>query len=134
MIAYFLEYSTGADSGSVSGHRQAWEVGVLHRDVSAGNILISERPEKRLRGFLHDFDYSSMTKEIPPPLDDSDPRADPLLRMADACDDDDLKERTVCACFLHITSHWLMTFATGHVLLHVVRAPRGRGLHPFRPS
>ncbi|TBU46964.1 hypothetical protein BD309DRAFT_831662, partial [Dichomitus squalens] len=43
---------------AIEGHREAWEVGVLHRDVSTGNILISERPEERLRGFLHDFDYS----------------------------------------------------------------------------
>ncbi|EJF59159.1 hypothetical protein DICSQDRAFT_89632, partial [Dichomitus squalens LYAD-421 SS1] len=83
-----------ATRDAIEGHREAWEVGVLHRDVSTGNILISERAEERFRGFLHDFDYSSMTKEMPPPLDDSDPCTDPLLCMAEVCDDDDLKERT----------------------------------------
>ncbi|TBU27779.1 hypothetical protein BD311DRAFT_865880 [Dichomitus squalens] len=79
---------------AIEGHREAWDVGVLHRDVSTGNVLIAERPEERLRGFLHDFDYSSMTKDIPPPLDSSDTLTDPRLRMAEAGDDDDLKERT----------------------------------------
>ncbi|EJF60817.1 hypothetical protein DICSQDRAFT_43116, partial [Dichomitus squalens LYAD-421 SS1] len=43
---------------AMKAHRRAWEVGVSHRDVSTGNVLISERPEDRLRGFLRDFDYS----------------------------------------------------------------------------
>ncbi|TBU46962.1 hypothetical protein BD309DRAFT_857048 [Dichomitus squalens] len=83
----------GAVRDAIEGHRQAWEVGVLHRDVSAGNVLISEQPADRLRGFLHDFDYSSMTKGVPPPLNESS-STEPLLRMGEACDEEDLKERT----------------------------------------
>lgn len=45
----------------------AWEqAGVLHRDISLGNILISDDPaDDGCQGFIHDFDYSSMTK-LPP--------------------------------------------------------------------
>ncbi|EMD37064.1 hypothetical protein CERSUDRAFT_124042 [Gelatoporia subvermispora B] len=44
---------------AVIGHKNAWEAGVLHRDVSAGNILIVEdHVQKPFRGFLNDFDYS----------------------------------------------------------------------------
>lgn len=61
-----------------------------------GNVLISERPENRLRGFLHDFDYSWMTKEVPPPLDAGDsPFTDPLLRVSEDLSNEDLKEQTV---------------------------------------
>ncbi|KAI9069519.1 hypothetical protein FKP32DRAFT_1559561, partial [Trametes sanguinea] len=47
---------------AIEGHRIAWEKAkVLHRDVSLGNILIADDPsEGSHRGFLHDFDYSSM--------------------------------------------------------------------------
>ncbi|KAI0636323.1 hypothetical protein C8Q77DRAFT_1052469 [Trametes polyzona] len=50
---------------AIIGHRQAWETaGVLHRDVSLGNILILDNNNdvdaKPFVGFLHDFDYSSM--------------------------------------------------------------------------
>ncbi|CDO74738.1 hypothetical protein BN946_scf184812.g2 [Trametes cinnabarina] len=47
---------------AIKGHQTAWvEAQVLHRDVSVGNILISDDPsEDSHRGFLHDFDYSSM--------------------------------------------------------------------------
>ncbi|KAI0788266.1 hypothetical protein C8Q74DRAFT_1367019 [Fomes fomentarius] len=52
---------------AVRGHKLAWEkAGVLHRDVSLGNIFIVDGDdERRFVGFLHDFDYSSMT-EVPP--------------------------------------------------------------------
>ena len=40
--------------------------GILHRDVSVGNILIVDRPEPdSFTGFIHDFDRSSMT-DAPP--------------------------------------------------------------------
>ncbi|RPD54991.1 hypothetical protein L226DRAFT_575346 [Lentinus tigrinus ALCF2SS1-7] len=50
-------------SDAIRGHRLAWEkAGILHRDVSLGNILIVDEPnEAGYVGFLHDFDYSSMT-------------------------------------------------------------------------
>ncbi|OSC97847.1 hypothetical protein PYCCODRAFT_1398059 [Trametes coccinea BRFM310] len=47
---------------AIEGHRIAWErANVLHRDVSLGNILIADdAPDGSHRGFLHDWDYSSM--------------------------------------------------------------------------
>ncbi|KAI0750224.1 hypothetical protein C8Q80DRAFT_1253760 [Daedaleopsis nitida] len=49
---------------AIIGHKQAYELaGILHRDVSVGNILIVDDPEPghSYTGFLHDFDYSSGT-------------------------------------------------------------------------
>ncbi|KAJ3001105.1 hypothetical protein NUW54_g6644 [Trametes sanguinea] len=54
---------------AVIGHQQAWlRAGILHRDVSVGNILIVDEPGEEapsICGFLHDFDYSSMTPLTP---------------------------------------------------------------------
>ena len=66
----------------LKGHRQAWEAGILHQDISVGNILISEHPQDRMRGFLLDFDYSSMTKE-PSELDAEFPLVNPLTQIAE---------------------------------------------------
>ena len=67
------------------GHRLACvKGGVLHRDVSVGNILIVDKPERaRFKGFIHDFDYSSMEEDLPDLLEDSGDPDDPL------CDDDE---------------------------------------------
>ena len=50
-----------------SGHQLACdEAGILHRDISVGNILIVDNPgSSQFTGFIHDFDYSSMEEEIP---------------------------------------------------------------------
>ncbi|OBZ70522.1 hypothetical protein A0H81_09098 [Grifola frondosa] len=49
--------------GCMAGHRLALEAGVLHRDVSVGNVMIAlDRP---FEGFIHDFDYSSFVTEDP---------------------------------------------------------------------
>ncbi|RPD69692.1 hypothetical protein L226DRAFT_526400 [Lentinus tigrinus ALCF2SS1-7] len=55
---------------TLAGHRLAWEkAGLLHRDISLGNILIVVEPNKAgFVGFLHDFDYSSMTEPAPDDL------------------------------------------------------------------
>ncbi|KAI0648622.1 hypothetical protein C8Q79DRAFT_904359 [Trametes meyenii] len=53
---------------AIRGHRLAMERGgILHRDVSSGNILIVDRPRRNhpCTGILHDFDYSSMTLSPP---------------------------------------------------------------------
>ncbi|KAI0761571.1 hypothetical protein BD413DRAFT_616947 [Trametes elegans] len=54
---------------ALEGHRLAWEYGgVLHKDVSSGNILIvvRRRPgRKPSRGIIHDFDYSAMLAKAP---------------------------------------------------------------------
>ena len=57
-------------------------VGVLHKDISVGNVLLSEHPTNGLRGFILDFDYSSMTKELPA-LEDGLALAGPLTRTAE---------------------------------------------------
>ncbi|KAJ7091938.1 hypothetical protein B0H15DRAFT_906019 [Mycena belliarum] len=45
---------------AIRGHQTAFEAGVLHRDVSVGNIHISETD---FLGFLHDWDCSEFTPE-----------------------------------------------------------------------
>ncbi len=49
------------------GHKLAFEkAGVLHRDMSVGNILIVDEAEDgSFVGFIHDFDYSAMTDVAP---------------------------------------------------------------------
>ncbi|KAH9922495.1 uncharacterized protein B0H18DRAFT_1212573 [Fomitopsis serialis] len=47
---------------AIEGHRRAYEAGVLHRDVSRGNIMMGRRPDGTSFGFLHDFDYASNWK------------------------------------------------------------------------
>ncbi|KDQ29963.1 hypothetical protein PLEOSDRAFT_165648 [Pleurotus ostreatus PC15] len=41
---------------AMDAHQQAYELGILHRDISAGNILMTLQPENR-RGFLIDWDH-----------------------------------------------------------------------------
>lgn len=75
--------------------------GVLHRDVSSGNILIVEEPQEHptSKGFLSDYDYSSMTLE--PPGEGTQPASSepPPLRPLELADEfEDVgkrKERTV---------------------------------------
>ncbi|KAI0711842.1 hypothetical protein C8T65DRAFT_807443 [Cerioporus squamosus] len=72
---------------AIEGHRTAWETaGIMHRDVSLGNILISSDPDRK--GFLHDFDYSSM-ESLPP----GHPSAGSTLEGR-ASSDDPRRERT----------------------------------------
>ncbi|KAF7966676.1 hypothetical protein HWV62_37506 [Athelia sp. TMB] len=41
---------------AITGHENALVCGVLHRDISPGNVLMSKRTHAI--GFIHDFDYS----------------------------------------------------------------------------
>ncbi|KAI0668007.1 hypothetical protein C8Q78DRAFT_1051475 [Trametes maxima] len=54
---------------AIKGHRLAISLGgVLHKDVSSGNILIVDRPLPGVQqsyGVLHDYDYSAMTLAPP---------------------------------------------------------------------
>ena len=72
---------------------QAWLVGVLHGDISVRNILLSDDPEEEFRGFLHDYDYSSMTKDAPV-VDPKSPLVDPLQQVAEEIGGEN-RERTV---------------------------------------
>ncbi|TBU27776.1 hypothetical protein BD311DRAFT_788906 [Dichomitus squalens] len=52
----------------IRGHRVAvTRAGILHRDVSVNNILIVDDPAEQgsFTGFIHDFDYSSMSRDFP---------------------------------------------------------------------
>ena len=81
-----------------AGHRTAMtKGGILHRDISVGNILIVDDPSLQdgFCGFIHDFDYSYISREVP--------HGDILTLTTEAADNlllaDDvqelLKERTV---------------------------------------
>ena len=48
----------------VLGHREAFQKGVLHRDVSEGNIMISRDHNVPWKGFIQDFDYSFNWKNL----------------------------------------------------------------------
>ncbi|OSC97843.1 hypothetical protein PYCCODRAFT_1471492, partial [Trametes coccinea BRFM310] len=75
---------------AIEGHRIAWErAKVLHRDVSLGNILIADdAPEGSHRGFLHDWDYSSMG-----PIDaDSQGNAASLMEDDEEISPDNIEE------------------------------------------
>ncbi|EPT03321.1 hypothetical protein FOMPIDRAFT_1046876 [Fomitopsis schrenkii] len=43
---------------AIEGHRLASVKGVVHRDVSEGNVMICRDPGSPLKGFIHDFDHS----------------------------------------------------------------------------
>jgi hypothetical protein len=43
---------------TVIGHRFAFASGVLHRDISSGNVLFTDQVD--CGGFLHDLDYSEV--------------------------------------------------------------------------
>ncbi|KAI0749782.1 hypothetical protein C8Q80DRAFT_1269600 [Daedaleopsis nitida] len=101
---------------AIIGHRLAWEkAGVLHRDVSLGNILIvdEEGGEHSFEGFLHDFDYSAMTPDAASemPVDDLPLPDDPVESNGDGMEtidvgaappDDQRKERTGTYHFMAI--------------------------------
>ncbi|EPS93011.1 hypothetical protein FOMPIDRAFT_1093786, partial [Fomitopsis schrenkii] len=43
---------------AIKGHRQAYEKGVVHHDISEGNVMICRDPGSPFKGFIHDFDFS----------------------------------------------------------------------------
>ena len=69
MIAFAVSIHLRCKSRNLTccvAHSDAFEQGVLHRDISVGNILIVEEPEDgSFVGFIHDFDYSAMTDVAP---------------------------------------------------------------------
>ncbi|KAI0769578.1 hypothetical protein BD413DRAFT_74849 [Trametes elegans] len=68
---------------ALKGHRLAMEYGgILHRDISSGNILIVDRPgsDRKSKGVIHDFDYSSVLRRAP--------RSAPSRRTRKTCPED----------------------------------------------
>ncbi len=115
-----LDFCTGHCDAMAKG-------GILHRDISAGNILIVDDPalQEQFCGFIHDFDYSSMSREVP---------QDDILSLSAAAVSrlllaDDiygfLKQRTVrtLPCIPEIY-FWILTPVTiaGNLFLHGPRA------------
>ncbi|KAH9836363.1 uncharacterized protein C8Q71DRAFT_79812, partial [Rhodofomes roseus] len=43
---------------AILGHLQAYLAGIIHRDISQGNVMIARRPDGTIIGFIHDFDYA----------------------------------------------------------------------------
>ncbi|EPT03302.1 hypothetical protein FOMPIDRAFT_1046855 [Fomitopsis schrenkii] len=48
----------GEDLAMECGHQEAFEKGILHRDISEGNVMISRDPAVPYKGYVQDFDYS----------------------------------------------------------------------------
>ncbi|KAH9896021.1 hypothetical protein C8Q73DRAFT_462505 [Cubamyces lactineus] len=118
---------------AIKGHRLAMERGgILHRDVSSGNILIVDRPPPthQCAGILHDYDYSSMTL-YPPEINANDgaqsdatlPALCPLEHCKQVKDAEKRKERTgtyyfialelmdpEIKCLIHNAGHDLESF------------------------
>lgn len=73
--------------------------GVLHRDISVGNILIVDDSDKdtkaRFQGFIHDFDYSSISRDVPNADLSGLDAAELAQRLVAEADGGALKERTV---------------------------------------
>ena len=87
-----------------AGHRVAvTRAGVLHRDISVGNILIVDYPDDpdTFAGFLHDFDYSSMSRDVPDESCSSVTGVSLAEKLIADADAGALKERTVRAHQLH---------------------------------
>lgn len=40
------------------GHRQAYLAGIIHRDVSTGNVMMERKADGTVGGFIHDLDYA----------------------------------------------------------------------------
>ncbi|KAF7970623.1 hypothetical protein HWV62_23555 [Athelia sp. TMB] len=55
---------------AIAGHQHAYNRGVLHRDISEGNILITGKPEFGKRGALIDFDNAIFWKTHQAIMDD----------------------------------------------------------------
>ena len=94
-----------------AGHQQAYACGILHRDVSEGNILIVDG--QPFGGFLHDFDYSSFYKDDMQELEVRQHRRDSgestTMDPQEAIEE--LKERTVK---LSVVWNWLeLMFSQG---------------------
>lgn len=66
-----------------SGHRYSYEKGVLHRDISVGNILITGKSEHGRRGALIDYDNAILWKDHKVLADD--PLSVRLFHSLSAC-------------------------------------------------
>ncbi|KAI0750043.1 hypothetical protein C8Q80DRAFT_1269824 [Daedaleopsis nitida] len=108
---------------AVKGHRLAMtRAGVLHRDVSVGNILIVDNPDDQaaFSGFLHDFDYSSMSRDVPDADCDSLGAAALAEKLVADADAGVLKERT--GTFYFMATNLLLDGTSLHCIGHDLEA------------
>ncbi|KAH9922502.1 uncharacterized protein B0H18DRAFT_910291 [Fomitopsis serialis] len=49
---------------AIEGHRQAYLAGIVHRDISKGNVMIARRIDGPSSGFIHDLDYACSWKRF----------------------------------------------------------------------
>ena len=64
---------------------EAFEAGVLHRDVSEGNIMMSRDPNVPYKGFVQDFDYALNWRKLLAKLGLGDKREDWEKFTEDEC-------------------------------------------------
>ncbi|PIL28127.1 hypothetical protein GSI_09778 [Ganoderma sinense ZZ0214-1] len=136
---------------AVIGYRTAMtKGGILHRDISVGNILIVDNPasQDQCCGFIHDFDYSSMSRVAPQDDISSLPTAalDSLLLADDL--HEFLKERTGTFLFMAIallnpspepiihaiphdleSFYWVLLWVVLRHTKHVVASMKGKSRH-----
>ncbi|EED82236.1 predicted protein [Postia placenta Mad-698-R] len=97
---------------AILGHQLAYMAGILHRDVSPGNVMITEE-SKRFKGFITDFDYSSL---IDSSADGGTPLTSDELSVLSSRDAE-LRERTGTFAFLALE---LLNLAPGQSVTHSV--------------
>ncbi|KAJ3550718.1 hypothetical protein NM688_g5012 [Phlebia brevispora] len=51
---------------AIQGHKFLYEHGILHRDISAGNVLLAQNPEQESEGFITDLDYAWISNDSDP--------------------------------------------------------------------
>lgn len=60
-ISRSIDHYVGYMTKQFVGHTNAWKMGILHRDISEGNVLLVNEELASwfpFTAFLHDFDYS----------------------------------------------------------------------------
>jgi hypothetical protein len=85
-------------------HQIASNAGVLHRDVSGGNVLFEEVPDANgnLKGFLVDWDYAEFTEDGLRLFHEAFPEREKQTELYQSIDKS-LKDFTVCASFLPVS-------------------------------
>ncbi|EPT00613.1 hypothetical protein FOMPIDRAFT_1049643 [Fomitopsis schrenkii] len=49
---------------AIEGHRQAYQLGLIHRDISVGNVMMERKADGTVGGFIHDLDYAFSWKRF----------------------------------------------------------------------